>query len=265
MVLWLFALPHLRPDLILRASQAFCSISLLLIFCLPCLRRFSYELFLRVHQLLSVSILYGTWKHTHKETGFSRFYVLGLTAFLMTTTFLQTVVVLTRHRFFFHGAPQARVRRINAAVCVDIFSPCPISFEAGQFINLCIPGLSVFSFLQSHPFVVVATRPEQKGVNIQLMVEPQHGWTSRLTRNAMSRQSYATFFSGPHGKPVPMNQYGTVVMVASGWGIMAQIPHLQHIILSFNNSSSRTRRIHLIWQMENISTYGYQDRSKDWD
>jgi predicted ferric reductase len=263
MVLWLFALPHFRPDMILRASQAFSSISLLLILCLPCLRRFSYELFLRVHQLLAVSTLYGTWKHTRKGTAFSRFYVLGLTAFLMTTAFLQTVVVLTRHRFFFHGVPQARVRRMNAAVCIDIFSPCPISFDAGQFINLCIPGLSVLSFLQSHPFVVVATRPEQRGVSIQLMVEPLHGWTSRLTRKAMARQSYAAFFSGPHGKPIPVNEYGTVVMVASGWGIMAQIPHLQHIIRSFNNSSTRTRRIHLIWQLEHISTYRCQDRLTD--
>src|SRR3954467_12524014 len=102
MALWLFALLSLKPDMTLRASQALSSIILLLILCLPFLRRFSYELFLRMHQLLALSILYTTWKHTHNGVGFSRFYVLGLAAFFMTTIFLQTVVVLTRHRFFFH-------------------------------------------------------------------------------------------------------------------------------------------------------------------
>jgi hypothetical protein len=44
-----------------------------------------------------------------------------------------------------------------------------------------------------------------------------------------------------------------VVMIASGWGIMAQIPFLQYLIRSFNSSSTKARRIHLFWQLDHIS------------
>ena len=44
-------------------------------------------------------------------------------------------------------------------------------------------------------------------------------------------------------------------MIASGWGIMAQIPYLRHLIESYNNSSAMADRVHLIWQLDHLGTF----------
>ena len=39
-------------------------------------------------------------------------------------------------------------------------------------------------------------------------------------------------------------------MVATGIGIAAQLPYLKELIKGFNNCETRTRRIHLVWQLD---------------
>ena len=44
----------------------------------------------------------------------------------------------------------------DSPVQVTILPKEPLKMEAGQYINICIPSLSVWSFMQSHPFVVTS-------------------------------------------------------------------------------------------------------------
>ena len=60
------------------------------------------------------------------------------------------------------------------------------------------------------------------------------------------------FVSGPHGSTAPAGEYGKVVMVASGFGIVAQLPLLKELIQVFNHAEVRTRDIHLVWQLQNL-------------
>ena len=125
--------------------------------------------------------------------------------------------------------------------------------------SLYMPGLCFRSCFESHPFVVVSVRHDLRGSTLQLMVEPRRGWTNRVLRkahigNTTTDSSFVAFFSGPHGRVVSVNAHGTVVMIASGWGIMAQIPYLQQLIRSFNNSSTRAQRVHLIWQLDHLGS-----------
>jgi hypothetical protein len=41
-------------------------------------------------------------------------------------------------------------------------------------------------------------------------------------------------------------------MVASGFGIAAQLPYLRQLIYGYNASKTRTRRVHLVWQLETL-------------
>ncbi|GKT83956.1 cell surface metalloreductase [Colletotrichum tofieldiae] len=41
-------------------------------------------------------------------------------------------------------------------------------------------------------------------------------------------------------------------MVASGYGIAAQLPYLKKLIYEFNSRKARTRRIHLVWKLGTI-------------
>ena len=60
------------------------------------------------------------------------------------------------------------------------------------------------------------------------------------------------FVSGPHGSTTPAGEYGKVVMIASGFGIAAQLPLLKELIQGFNCANVRTRNVHLVWQLQDL-------------
>ena len=167
---------------------------------------------------------------------------------------------MIRNRFFYHGLPRASVERIGDAACINVALPIVRDIQAGQFLNVYMPGFSFWSFLQSHPFVVASVHGHGKGMKLQLLVEPRRGWTTKLIQYARARgrganQLHVMFFSGPHGQSVPVDDYGIVILAASGWGLMAQMPYLQHLIRSYNKYTTKTRRIHLVWQLDHISMH----------
>lgn len=53
-------------------------------------------------------------------------------------------------------------------------------------------------------------------------------------------------FNGPHGPRVAMDEYESILMVASGFGIAAHLPHLKRLIYGYNARIVRARRIHLV-------------------
>jgi hypothetical protein len=229
-----------------------------MLLCFPLLRRPSYELFLRTHQGLAAAILYSLWQHVRAGSQLVQYYILGIIATTAATSILQITDVIIRNRFSYYGLPRASVERIGNAVCINVSLPVKRDIQAGQFLNVYIPGFSFWSFLQSHPFVVASVQGHGEGMTLRLLVEPRRGWTTKLIQYARARgssanQLHVTFFSGPHGKSVPVDDYGIVILAASGWGLMAQMPYLQHLIRSHNRYTTRTRRIHLVWQLDHIS------------
>jgi len=101
-----------------------------------------------------------------------------------------------------------------------------LKVEAGQYINLWIPTVSFSSFLQSHPFVI-ASCEEGEWTTLELLVDPQKGLTSklqRLARYGSGSDSRLALFTGPHGTSAPLGDFERVLMVASGFGIVAQLP-----------------------------------------
>lgn len=93
---------------------------------------------------------------------------------------------------------------------MTIDHPASIRIAAGQHINVWMPGISFWSRLQSHPFVVACARPDTSGTILEMLVEPRHGRTARLLREAQvngrtkktegTTRSFLTLFSGPHGR-----------------------------------------------------------------
>ena len=59
-------------------------------------------------------------------------------------------------------------------------------------------------------------------------------------------------FSGPHGVSIPVGEYGKVLMIAAGSGIVAQLPYLKELVCGFNNFQVRTREIRLVWQLQSV-------------
>ncbi|KAE9987537.1 hypothetical protein EG328_002522 [Venturia inaequalis] len=118
--------------------------------------------------------------------------------------------------------------------------------------------MSFWSFLQSHPFTVTSWA-EGKQDSLDLLIEPRGGFTQRLLLNSKAArkaggrlQPRLALFTGPYGTSASVNRYETVVMVASGFGIAGQLPYLKKLIYGYNTCTTRTRRVHLVWQLETI-------------
>jgi len=226
------------------------------------LRRPSYELFLRIHQLLGVCALYAIWSHVRGSTVFAQYYSTGIVGCFGLGGLGQLFHILLLNRLFYRGFPRARIIRVEHAVCLVVYTPTPLTICPGQYINVYLPGVSFWSFLQSHPFYVSFARPHGRGTRLELMIEPRRGWTSKLLMQAqaqdlaedeaLSSESYVSLFSGPHGQSIRVEDFGVVVLIASGWGLMAQMPYLQALIHGFHNGTVKAQRVHLIWQLKTI-------------
>ena len=91
---------------------------------------------------------------------------------------------------------------------------------------------------------------------LELIIEPRGGFTQKLLRYAKTHHPTGclALFSGPHGQNIPVGDYGSVLMISSGYGIAAQLPYLKELLRGYNNRQIRTRKIHLIWQVNTLGT-----------
>jgi NAD(P)H-flavin reductase len=130
-----------------------------------------------------------------------------------------------------------------------------LKIETEQYINLWIPSVSFWSFTQSHPFVIISWAVGEQDT-LDLFIEPCRGLTRELLQHAKSGRviNALVMFSGSYGKSVAMEEFETIVMVASGFGIAAQLPYLKRLIHGYNAREVCARRIHLIWQIEDKGT-----------
>lgn len=217
------------------------------------LQRRWYEVFLRCHQVLSVVVAYTTWVHTSGKSSFVNYIRISGGVSIGIFLALQLLRILWVHRFFLHGLPRAEVRVESDHVVIRLLVPFKMAIDPGQYVNIWIPGMGLRSFFQSHPFVVANFRPQKTGQVLTLMIERGKGWSHRLSRRGMSQKPYRALFTGPHGYPVPIHDYGTVIMIASCFGLVAHLPYLQHLIECHHQGTALARKVHLIWQLESIS------------
>ncbi len=224
---------------------------------LPVFRKASYELFPRSHQALAFTCAYALWRHLSSKSLLVRICLYVSAGMFGLTSFLQLCSILYRNASFQRGFPRARVTKMSGGIKVTVIVPSRLQIKPGQYINLWIPSISFWSFLQSHPFVV-ASCTDGEQMTLELLIGPQKGLTSKFLRNStnVSDSAFAdlrrALFNGPHGLSAPLAEFQTVLLVASGLGIATQLPYLRHLIRGYNDFQVRTRRIHLVWQLESL-------------
>ncbi|CAD6446246.1 1e075502-e0aa-4aa6-82ba-b5bbd1755d6f [Sclerotinia trifoliorum] len=172
--------------------------------------------------------------------GFSFHVCNSMLAFLLSKRFLS-------------GLTQVHITHVSGAVRLRLQCRKPLAIKAGQYINLWIPEVNFWSFLQSHPFVVISWA-EQSQDHLEPFIEPRRGITRKLLHHAKNGRSVHSLvlFSGPHGNSIRMDDCENILMVASDFGIAAQLPYLKQLIHGYNTRKLRTQRIHLVWQVRDI-------------
>lgn len=246
-------------------DQGAISLGALALLSIPWFRRWSYEIFLRGHQILAGLIVYGTWRHLPIKSSPPNLYlwialgILGLTSCLHLVIFLYKNGLLASH-----GAPRALVSFtfkkskndvIATAAQIQVLLPRPVQVEAGQYINLWMPSVGLWSWTQTHPFTVTSWSRGKQDI-MELLVQPRRGLSADLLRHvsvaAQSSVSFLALFTGPHGTSEDVSQYESVLLVTSGFGVVAAIPYLKKMIYGYNTCTSQVRRLHLVWQVESI-------------
>jgi predicted ferric reductase len=232
----------------------------------------SYEAFLRGHQVLAALFVYSLWRHLPSHATLPRAYLYIAVALFSLMCLAQAGLIVFRNGIVTHRCARAHISHYSGAVRVRIYLEKPVTIQPGQHIILWIPSVSFWSFAQSHPFVVMSwTNGPQK--TLDLFVKPRRGLTRELLLHAKSPHvsSPLVLISGPHGRSEAVDGYESVLMVASGFGIAAQLPYLKRLIYGHNARNVRTRRIHLVWEFSDIGECAAQDisfiadSSQKWD
>ena len=108
------------------------------------------------------------------------------------------------------------------------------------------------TFLESHPFRIVSwvvdTSSKPKLTTVHLLVESRDRFIYRLVRYA-KRSSEGTrhliLYSGPYGTPTSIKEYGTVLLIATEFGIAAILPHLKELLDGYRRCEVVTWRVYI--------------------
>ncbi|KAF4964420.1 hypothetical protein FSARC_7655 [Fusarium sarcochroum] len=206
-----------------------------------------YELVLLVHHLVTGWLGFAMWSHIPTDTHFARifFYVIA-GVFLSSLTWQAGETVYTNGGWF-----QSVALSQNGSydyIQVRMTLRKPIRVKPGQYINLWIP-LGPLSGLQSHPFTV-ANWSTCAQTELKVFVHVNRGLTSKL-RDAVKRglKSNIGLYMGPYGSTIDMKGYETILLVATGLGVVAVAPYLQWLVHAIRAREISSAPIHLIWHI----------------
>lgn len=230
------------------------------------MRRIFYEWFLNLHLLFSVAGLIAIGCHVFSTKPAEIFLQIGICLWAGVAT---VNWVLFAFRNFVIGRPFAKAvatRLPNSSqsnpmlidptnvLRVDITVPRKWRVRAGQYIFLSIPRLGVLTGLRGHPFMISWWDWSQKGLTVSLLVKSRTGFTREL--DSQRNRKLLAFIDGPYGIQHKFGDYGTVIMFATGIGIVGHIPYVKDLISGYNSCEVRTQRILVIWQINKESKSG---------
>ncbi|KAF8545272.1 hypothetical protein BDD12DRAFT_785781 [Trichophaea hybrida] len=221
------------------------------------IRRLFFEFFIRLHVCLALVATVSLWYHIPQEWR-TRVYLVvfyGIWAF----TFMLRISLLLYRNIGWHTQTEWSngevVTRSVHGLHVSVRVRKPWEFRAGQVVYVRIPGISLWGFIQSYPFFVTSWSNERDGTaTLELLLEGK-GTTRKLGAN------FRAFVEGPYGQEKDLGSYGTVLMFATNFGIVAQLPYIKRLLEANRDRKCVTRTVVLHWMVTNARII---DCVEDW-
>ena len=236
---------HILSDQLQKAAS---SLALLFLLSFKFLRMPFYEFFLKNHLILTVVASIGLWQHLLLRKTMAQIYLKIGSGIFVTFLAVHVLGLAFRNIFFGSPCPRAEINDLQGAVHVTVTTARPWKIKAGQYVYLWIPGMSFWSFFQSHPFMIAWWESNGAKTTITLLITPEAGFTSFLPRS--SNSVFRAGIDGPYGVPTNFGDHGTVLMFATNIGIATQIPYIKALMEGYNSFEVKTRKIHLVWQLD---------------
>lgn len=234
------------------------------------IRRYFYEIFLRLHLAMTGVGTIALWRHLSIQRVRARLYVLGgITLWgclLVLSFFVDCYHNINLGRS--HWLPRVNIVKVYQATSDDqvvMADACLLEIQVnrcwdvrpGHYHFICLPALGFLSIFQSHPFWVVWWEKDSKTGTMQLdmLVRKRRGFTRRLLSH--THKEYTGWISRPFGQSEAFGDYGSVLMFATDIGIAAHLPYLKIFMQGRTEASIRTRRVVVVWQVKDRSRFPY--------
>ena len=205
----------------------------LLIFSFFPIRRWIFEIFLKLHWVLFIGVVVAALIH---EAGVVMIGV-GIWGF----DIICRCFVLWRNR---RNAATIMMTRLPADVVRLSFKKKDFQYMSGQYVFICIPKVSYFEW---HPFSI-SSSPHNDEVYIHVRV--LGNWTKQLYEKADSTETTA-YIDGPYGQPsvdVDGDKYKIFVFVSGGIGI-TPMQSICNDLIHQSNRGRPLKKVYFIWSV----------------
>jgi predicted ferric reductase len=217
---------------------------------IPSFRNRLYEIFRIIHLGCSTSICVLLWLHINTADKIARIQAgISLCVWLATYTHRNLLLVYRNFKIGKSRTSIFIVRNIDGTLKVHVCIPRPWRVKPGQYVYLTTARSGFFSILQRHPFMVADSVLE--GYDFEMRVYPATGYTRRLLGTSLGGiTQLSAFIEGPYGYGFDLRDFGTVVLLASGMGIVGHLPYIRDLVQDYRHSQTKTRDLLLIWSVE---------------
>lgn len=210
----------------------------------------AHETILVAHRILTIVLALAFWLHLKSQQSVARQLCFVTLSLFLTTSCFRYAAQLSRNLGSIReGVRLVRieeVRKHDDCLILGLQLPKNWRIRPGQHVFLTILMLKHASVFQRHPFTVTwwdTSKPSR----IYLMIRSRRGWTKSIIDNSGFLLTRAVWLDGPFGIPLCLENYGAVLLFASGDGIFAQLPLIKGLTEAYKSSSAKTRRIKLVW------------------
>ncbi|KFZ23737.1 hypothetical protein V502_01788 [Pseudogymnoascus sp. VKM F-4520 (FW-2644)] len=205
---------------------------------------------------------------------------------LIVTTSIYALLIGMRMRGFIFQRAFAIVHQGDGMLKIELQPSKPTRIYPGQHVWLRISskGYNYLPFTESHPFTIASWEKAEDGKakSITFLIDPRKGFTRKLKQlvddnttnfssynklvamsktdprnrelqkkaKAESKRFKLAFFDGPYGQPIRAEEFGTVILYATGIGVGAQLAVVKHLLESRESGNAKTQRITLLWEVE---------------
>lgn len=230
-------------------GQASCAVCFIFLSSLWLACPWLFDLLSLLHTCLAIVIVVALWLHV--PGGFvykpPRLYIL-----LSSTIFVSIKLLRLANTIYMSGTNSLAtvlVDRERTGVELRIQLARPRDICAGQFIYLCLPGLSTSSSFRSHPFQVAWTYKDRGEQVLVILVQPRRGFTRKLLL-ADPHYKYRAIIEGPYGYRMRLDQFGTIILFSTNIGVSAQLLFIKETLKLYKHHRTKARRIALFWEIE---------------
>lgn len=205
------------------------------------IRHYAYQMWLFSHIVLALATLVGLLLHD------------VLIAIVIIAWWVLDLVVRYVYQSSFEYNIQASLRKIDTTddhrdPAIEITFPKPFDFNAGQFVRIAVPALSVFEF---HP-ITISSAPQEE--NVTLHVRALGNWTQRLV--ALGVDSTRVLMEGPYGAPsVDLDndqQYQSVLLISGGIGVTPCQSIGKSLLHQHQILDRKLSKLKFVWVVRNL-------------